>query len=159
MNLFRLSILIVLCLMILDTSTIAYPDTSNLKIKEVVAICSFPDPVHASVQNKIRSSLAQTLESILMGDDAKSIDNYINAQDEIESRIVEGLNIVFEPKGYRIESLELKFDEKTEAAFVVKPFGASVTDVLIQIDTRSFHPFWADRFNSTLEKKWLYNIL
>ncbi|MBU1024151.1 hypothetical protein KKB99_07710 [bacterium] len=138
--------------MILDSTAITFPDTSDQKIQSVGVMCSFPHKVPSIVENKIRSTLTQTLESILLSEDAKSIDNYINAKNEIESRIIEGLNIVFEPKGYQIESLKLSLAEKTEAVFVVIPYGASVSDVTLQIDTRSFHPFWSDRFKSTFAK-------
>ena len=135
--------------MMIDSTAIALADTSIEKIQSVSVTCTFLDKVPTIVENKIRSSLAQTLESILMSGDAKSIENYINAKNEIETRIVEGLNIVFEPKGYHIESLILSLDERTEAVFVVTPYGASVNDIKLLIDTRSFHPFWSDRFKNT----------
>lgn len=148
MILIRTGILVVFFSFLIQGIAAGFTSDTNAEIRNISINCDFTVDIPQQVRAKIINTLTQTLERILLDKSGNSIENYRGAREEIESSIIKGLNIVFEPKGYAVDSLNLDFAETTRADFVVKPFGKYVSDVAFEIDTRNFHSFWKDRFES-----------
>jgi hypothetical protein len=148
MILIRTGILVVFLSFLIQGIAAGFTADTNGEIRAISINCDFTVDVPEQVRAKIINTLTQTLERVLLDKDGKSIESYLKAREEIESRIIRGLNIVFEPKGYAVDSLDLDFAETTHADFVVKPFGKYVSDVAFEIDTGNFHSFWKERFES-----------
>ncbi len=148
MILIRTGILVVFFSFLIQGITAGFTADTNGEIRAISINCGFTVDVPEQVKAKIINTLTQTLERVLLDKDGKSIENYLKVKDKIELNIIEGLNIVLEPKGYAVDSLDLDFAETTHADFVVKPFRKYVLDVAFEIDTGSFHSFWKERFES-----------
>ncbi len=148
MILLRTGILVVLFSFLIQGIVLGFTIDTDSEIRAISVNCDFTVDIPLQVRSKIKSSFTKTLERVLLDKDGKSIESYIRAKDEIESRLIEGLNFVFEPKGYVVDSLDLTFARTTHADFVVKPFRIYVRDVAFEIDTGNFHAFWRERFES-----------
>ena len=82
---------------------------SGERIIEIKVNCDYTVQVPDAVKARLEKTLDQTLRRILIEKDDSTIENYSNVKESIESSIIEGLNIAFEPKGYMVESLNLTF--------------------------------------------------
>lgn len=147
MILFRYSILAISILVLLGLAVCAQELVSGERITELQVNCDYPVPVPDAVKARLEKTLDQTLRRILIEKDDSTIENYMKVKDSIESSIIEGLNIAFEPKGYTVESLNLTFGSTTEADFVIRPYKRYVKDISVILDTANFHPFWQELFN------------
>lgn len=147
MILFRYCILAVSILVLLGMTVFAQEQISGERITELQVNCDYPVPVPDAVKARLEKTLDQTLRRILIEKDDSTIENYMNVKESIESSIIEGLNIAFEPKGYIVESLNLTFGDTTEADFVVRPYKRYVKNISVILDMANFHPFWQDLFN------------
>ena len=148
MRLIHTGIFVFIFSFLMQGIAVGFPVDSDSDIRAISVSCEFMVDIPLQVRNKIQSTLLKTLESVLLEKDGNSLENYIRAKDEIESRLINGLNIVFEPKGYAIDSLDLTFAKTTHANFVVKPYRKYVQDVSFEIETGNFHPFWSERFQN-----------
>jgi hypothetical protein len=144
---FKYCILIVSILVLPGMAAFAQELVSGERITQINVNCDYTVQVPDAVKARLEKTLDQTLRRILIEKDDSTIENYGNVKDSIESSIIEGLNIAFEPKGYMVESLDLTFGNTTDADFVVRPYKRYVKDVSIILDTANFHPFWQDLFN------------
>jgi len=139
-------------MLVIAGSTLAFAVDEDQKIKQITLVCDYVVDIPKPIDEKMITTLQITLERILVENDSRSIESYIQKKKEIEASIIDGLNIVLEPKGYSVESLNLEFGETTKAYFLLKPYGRYIKEIAIELDAGNLHPFWYARFNESFQR-------
>ena len=153
---FNAGIAVLIMLFLTTGSAIALADDLSGTIKAVTIECKYTVEIPKPVSEKLENTLQKTLERILVETDGRGIESYSSSKVDVEGSIKDGLNIVLEPKGYSIESLDLEFAGTTIAHFIIKPFSKYCKEINISLDAGNFHPFWiqhfTNRFNESLDE-------